>query len=134
MKFLINTTFESTDIIYYFESFFISTENRKVMKIFIKIKLASVLFVDLELSVHINDKNGDLVQIYYVKNNAKKQYNGTNVITIDVSRIECYDYAEASIIRGMKYITLNNMTLEFEESFSSIDFKSFKNAISNYIY
>ena len=32
MKFLINTTFESTDIIYYFESFFISTENRKVLK------------------------------------------------------------------------------------------------------
>ena len=133
LKFLINTNFESSDIIYYYESLYINTKNRRVLKIFINVKLTGVLFVDLELLVQTNNKNGYLVQIDYSKDNAKKQYDGTLIITIDVSRIECYNFIEATIIRGMKYITLNNMTLEFEESFPSIDYKSFKNAISNYI-
>ena len=41
---------------------------------------------------------------------------------------------EAFVSWGMKYITLNNLTLEYEESFLSIDYKSLKNAIYNYIY
>ena len=68
------------------------------------------------------------------KENMKKQYDGTYLIEIDVSKIECYDYVEATVIRGLKYINLNNLTLEFEESFLSIDYQSFKNAISNFIY
>jgi len=31
----------------------------------------------------------------------------------------------------LKYITLNNATLEYEESFLFIDYKSLKKAISN---
>ena len=131
MKFLISTTFESTDIIYNFENFYINTKNRKVLKIFINVKLTGVLFVILEFFVQTNNKNGYFIQIYYSKDNAKKQYDGTYIFKIYVSRIECYDFVEATIIR-VKYITLNNMTLENEESFLSIDYKSFKNAISNY--
>ena len=29
---------------------------------------------------------------------------------------------------------LNSLTVEFEESFYSIDYKSYKSAISNYVY
>ena len=36
-------------------------------------------------------------------------------------------------MNGIKYITLNNLTIEFEESFLYIDHKSYKNAISDYI-
>ena len=50
-----------------------------------------------------------------------------------MSKIECYNSVEVEIIRGMENITLNNLTLEYEESFQSIDYKSFKNAISKYI-
>ena len=134
MKFFINTNFESSDIIMNYNSFLMKIEKRKILKIFINIKLTRVLFVDVEFPVHTNNKNGDVIEIYYGKNNVKKQYDGTSIITIDVRRIECYDFVEATIIRGRKYITLNNMTLEFEESFQSIDYKSLKNAISSYIY
>ena len=134
MKFLTNTTFESTNIIYNFDSLLINIENRKVLKIFINAKITGVLFSNLELFVQTNNKNGNVVQIDYGKDNVKKQYDGTSIIAIDVSRIECYDFLEATIIKGMKYITLNNMTLEFEESFLTIDYKAFKNAISKYIY
>jgi len=35
---------------------------------------------------------------------------------------------------GGQYITMNNLTIEFEESFQSIDYKQYKNAILKYIY
>jgi hypothetical protein len=133
MKFFINTNFESNDIIMNYDSFLMNIEKRKVLKIFINVKLTGVLFEDVEFPIHTNNKNGDMIEIYYGKNNVKKQYDGTSIITIDVSRKECYDFVEATIISGMKYITLNNMTLEFEKSFMSIDYKSLKNAISNYV-
>jgi len=62
------------------------------------------------------------------------QYDGTYVLTVDISKIKCYDYLIVTKSYGYQYITLNNLTVEFEESFQSIDYKSYKTAISNYIY
>jgi len=73
-------------------------------------------------------------EIKFGKENSKKQYDGTHIFTIDVSKIKCYDLIEVVITRGFEYITFNNITLEYEESFLSIDYISLKNAISNYIY
>jgi hypothetical protein len=134
MNFFININFETNDEIFEYFSLIIYTKNRKVLKILINAKLTGVLFEDFELSIYTNDKNGEEILINYGKDNIKKQYDGTNIITIDVNRIECHDLVKATIEKGMKYITLNNMTLEFEESFQSIDYKSLKNAISSYIY
>jgi len=134
MEFFINTNFESNDIINYVYSLCIYTKNKKVLKIFINFELTGILFVDIGLHVYTDNKVGDVVEINYGKNNIKKQYDGTYIISIDVSKINCYDFIEATVIKGMNFITLHNLTLEYEESFLSIDYKSFKNAISNYIY
>jgi len=132
--YFINTTFESSDTIYDFESLMINFQNRKVLKIFINIKLTGVLFKDIGLYINTENNDGLFFNIDYGKDNIKKQYDGTSIISIDVSEIDCYDYIKATITWGTKYITLNNMTLEYEESFLSIDDKSLKNAISKYIY
>ena len=132
--FFFNTTFESIDISYNFNSLLINFENKKVLKIIINARLTGVLFVDLELIVQTLTEKYDVVQIDYGKDNVKKQYDGTYNFIIDVSKIECHHLVEAIVSRGMKYITLNNLTLEYEESFLSIDYKSLKNAISNYVY
>ena len=133
LDYFINTTFESTDVPFLIGDYQISFENKTVLKIFINVTLNGVLFVDLEFKVFTYDKNSYPVQIYFGKENSKKQYDGTQIFTIDASKIECYFSVEVIITRGMQYITLNNLTLEYKESFSSIDYKSFKNAISNYI-
>jgi len=133
-NFFINTNFESSDVIYYFNSFFIYTENKKVLKIFINVKLTGDLFEDIDFYIHTVNSDSYYVLIDYGKENVKKQYDGTHIISIDVSKMECYNFIEAAIAKGMKYITLNNMTLEYEKSFLFIDYKSLKNAISNYIY
>jgi hypothetical protein len=128
------TNFESTDYFVYINDLQIFFENKKVLKIIINARLNGILFVDFDLEVYTYNKNGDLNKIYFGKENSKKQYDGTYIFTIDTSKIECYHSVEVIVTRGPKYITLNNFTLEYEESFLSIDYKSFKNAISSYIY
>jgi len=56
------------------------------------------------------------------------------VFTIDVSNINCYNYIQVSRDPVLNKIKLNNLTVEFEESFQSIDYKSYKANISKYIY
>ena len=129
-----NTTFKTSDISFSYDSLIITFENKKVLKIIINARITGALFVDFDLSIYTNNRYGYDSKIKCGKENAKKQYDGTYLIEIDVSKRECYDYIEATVIWGIKYITLNNLTIEFEESYKSIDHKSFKNAISNFIY
>ena len=132
--YFINTKFESTDILVYINDLMLFFKNKKVIKIIINARITGVLFVDFDLNVYTNDKNHDFQKINFGKENSKKQYDGNFIFTIDTSKIECYNLVEVSVSRGWQYITLNNFTLEYEENFLSIDYKSFKKAISNYIY
>ena len=132
--FYFNTNFESTDTYYFYGEYFVDFINKKVLKIFINVRFTGVLFDDFGFTIFTYNKYGILREIDFGMENSKKQYDGTYIFTIDVSKLECYKSIEVTIIWGYKYITLNNLTLEYEESFLSIDYKSLKNAISKYIY
>ena len=130
----INTTFKTMENALSYESFLLTFGNKKISKIIIKAIITGALFVDFDLSIFTNDKYGYESTIKYGKENAKKQYDGTYIIEIDVSKRECFDYIQATVIWGKEYITLINLTVEFKESFQFIDYKSFKKAISKFIY
>ena len=131
--YFINTTFESTDYFIYSNYLEIFFENKRVLKIIINARITGVLFVDFDLEIQTYNENSGIKKINFGKENSKKQYDGTFIFTIDTSKIECYSLVEVAVTRGWQYVNLNNLTLEYEESFLSIDYKSFRNAISNYI-
>jgi len=106
---------------------------RKALKIILNARLTGTLFIDLEFTIYSYDASRNSFKIKYEKSNRKKQYDGTYIFTIDVSKIECYEYIMVSKSYGNRFITLNNLTVEFEDTFQSIDYKSYKAAISNYI-
>ena len=133
-EYYINKTFESTDYFVSASDLVILFGNKKVLKIIINASVTGILFVNFDLEVYTYNKNSTLSKIYFGKGNSKRQYDGTYIFTIDTSKIECYNSVEVVVTGGTRYITLNNFTLEYEESYLSIDYKSFKNAISNYIY
>ena len=133
-NFYIKTYFETCSIFNYDGFLYISIGSRKVKTIIINARLTGVLFVDTEFDVFTKTKNGKYIGIEFLKENGKKQYDGTSVFTIDARQLDCNEFIEITVSKGAKYITLNNLTLEFEKSFLSIDYKSYKNAISNYIY
>ena len=131
--FYIKTYFETCSIVNYDGYLYISIGSRKVKTIIINVRLTGVLFVDTLFDIITKSKDGKSFKIEFGKENGKKQYDGTSFFTIDARQLDCNEFIEAIVSKGAKYITLNNLTLEFEKSFLSIDYKSYKNAISNYI-
>ena len=132
--FYIKTHFETVTTSFFEGSLEIKIGTRKAVKIIFNVRLTGILFIDFDISIYSYDSLGTLVDINFEKSDGKKQYDGTYVFTIDISKIKCYDYIIVTKDYGYKFITLNNLTVEFEESFQSIDYKSYKAAISNYVY
>jgi endoglucanase len=132
--YFINTNFQSTNTYTFHGDYQVNFENRKVLKVIIYARLNGVLFADIEFSIWTFNEYGYMNPINFGKLNSKKLYDGTHVFTIDVSKIKCYEVIELVITKGIQNITLYNLTLEYEENFLSIDYKSLKNDISNYIY
>ena len=132
--FYIKTHFETVTIPYLEGTIQLKVGNRKALTILLNVRLTGILFIDLDFTIYTYDSLGRYYEINFEKSDGKKQYDGTYIFTIDVSKIKCYDYIVVTKSMGMQYITLNNLTVEFEESFQSIDYKSYKAAISNYVY
>ena len=59
----------------------------------------------------------------------KKQYDGTTIFTIDVSNNDLKDIIQVEIFWGHEFISINNLTVEFEENFLYFDYKSYKSKV-----
>ena len=134
VDFYFKTHFETVSMAYLQGTIELKIGSRKALKIIINVRLTGTLFIDVSFNIFSYDAIGRSFEIKFEKSNGKKQYDGTYVFSIDVSKIKCYNYIQVTKSLGGNYITLNNLTVEFEESFQSIDYKSYKSAISNYIY
>jgi len=134
IDFYIQTHSETLTMTYLQRSIEIKIGARKALKIIINARITGTLFIDANFRIYSYDSLGNSFQIKFGKSDGKKQYDGTHIFSIDVSNIKCYNYIQVSIDEILNHITLNNLTVEFEESFQSIDYKSYKSSISKYIY
>ena len=132
--FYIKTHLETVNNIYSDGNIQLKIGKRKALKIILNVRLTGTLFMDLDFSIYSYNAFGRTFQIKFEKSNGKKQYDGNSIFIIDVNKIKCYDYILVTISYGEKYIILNSLSVEFEESFQSMDVKSYKSAISNYVY
>ena len=132
--FFIKTHFETVTMTYIKGGIELKIANRKALKIILNVRINGTLFINANFNINSYDSNGNSFQIKFEKSNGKKQYDGTHIFTIDISKIKCYNYIIVSIDPKLNQIKLNNLTVEFEESFQSIDYKAFKASISKYIY
>ena len=132
--FYTKTHFETINNDYKLETLQLKIGDKKALKIIINTRLTGTLFIDLEFSINSYDAFGNSFKIIFEKSNGKKQYDGTTLFTIDVSKIECHQNIIVEISFGRRYIIINSLTVEFEENFQSLDYKLYKDAISNYIY
>ena len=112
-----------------YNTLFLNLEKRKALKVLLNIKIKGYLGIDGSLFCMCGDSKNEWSEILIEKEDGKKQYDGTTLFNIDVSRFDCYNYIEVKIFFGEEYITLNNLTVEFEENFISLDYKSYKSAV-----
>ena len=132
--FYIQTHFETVTMTYIQGGIELKIANRKALKIILNVRITGTLFINANFTIYSYDSNGKHFQIKFGKSDGKKQYDGTHIFSIDVSKINCYNYIQVSRDPVLNKIKLNNLTVEFEDSFQSIDYKAYKDSISNYIY
>ena len=118
----------------YFGLLYIKMGKKKVTKICVNVRLSGKLGIDVELVVISFNENDPYIKLPIKKENAKKQYDGTTIIEIDVSKEDNIDFLYIMIEFGDEYVSFNNATVEFEEYFSYFDTKSYKNDVLNDIY
>ena len=83
---------------------------------------------DYDFSISSFDKNGDFFDIIFDFENRKRQYDGTMTYTINISKEDCNE--GISIINWTEDILFfNNVTVKYNESFLSFDYKSYQEEI-----
>ena len=114
---------------YIFRNFHINIGSKKPLKVILNIRLIGIFYLHAFLGFISSDKNGDLFDINILKKNIKKEYDGTTTFIIDVSNKDCHEFIETFTYWGSEYITYNNITIEYEESFISFDYKLYKSEV-----
>ena len=111
-----------------YDYFILELGKKKVSKIFINAKIFCKLHIDCEFIINTYDKNGEILNIL-IKDNGKRQYDGTIIFTIDAHYIDCNQYIEAYKYLENGKIIINNMSIEFEENFKIFDYIRYKSAV-----
>ena len=104
--------------------------NRKPLKIILNAKLKGKLFQDISFNFRCYDNSTRYIDIDFGKKNLKREYDGTSTFTIDISEKGCTELIEVNKIFGKnENIIFNNLTVEFNDTFLSFDYKSYKTAL-----
>ena len=108
--------------------------NRKPLKIVLNVKLIGKLFKDIAFSISCYDSSDVLRNIPFDKKNLKKEYDGTSTFTVDISNDNCFYYISVDKYYGKnENIIFNNLTVEFNDSFITFDYESYKIDLENYV-
>ena len=119
---------------YNFKSFDILVMNRHpinmIINAFIKGKIKETISKVYLYCYSIND---DYYSIKFGMKDIKKQYDGTSIINIDLRDYDCSYIIYLLTFSNNEYITFNNITVEFKETFKFFNYTSFKSAFLNNI-
>ena len=86
----IETTYETSEL----GDYIILLSKRKPLKLILNLSYKGELFIDYDFSISSLNKDYDFFDIMFGKENGKKQYDGTIIYTIDLSKEDCNVYIE----------------------------------------
>ena len=118
------TTYETSDL----GDYIIHLSKRKPLKLILNLSYKGELFVDYDFSISSLNKDYDFFDIMFGKENGKKQYDGTIIYTIDLSKEDCNVYIEIIKWDGDEMF-FNNVTIEYNETSNYFDYKSYRHEV-----
>ena len=117
----------------YLDFFYTNIGNKTLLKVYINAKLNGTLGIDFDIIITFVDKNYQWVDLFVLKKEGKKQYDGTTLFIIDVSKEgisnEVYVFSTVEEDTINHYLFINKITFEFKEYFQYFDYNSYKNSI-----
>ena len=104
--------------------YFIDFGTKKPLKIILNINYIGKFYYDYYFEVYCIDIRLWISQIYFDEKNGKKQYDGTITYSIDISEKDCHEFIEFYYYYGE--IFFKNITIVYQEYFSSFDYNDYK--------
>jgi hypothetical protein len=113
--------------------FEINIDSKKVVKIIVNMTIFT--HVEGEVFSIFTYLSGDSFYIYFdfEEKDGKKQYDGTTIFTFDASEYDICYFVQAMTWYEENYMIINNLTIQYEETFLYFDYLSYKSDILNEI-
>jgi hypothetical protein len=113
--------------------FEINIDSKKVVKIIVNMTIFT--HVEGEVFSIFTYLSGDSFYIYFdfEEKDGKKQYDGTTIFTFDASEYDICYFVQAMTWYEENYMIINNLTVQYEETFLYFDYLSYKSDILNEI-
>ena len=108
----------------------INIENKKVNKVIFNAKINDTQISEVGFGIGSKDSSGTWSGDPILGEKGLKQFDGTYTYSIDVSDKDFNDYVQVQGWWGNENIMINYITLEFDESENTIDYKAYKEAVS----
>ena len=83
------------------------------------------------MTVYSCDKDFNIKEFHLREKEGIRQYDGTSIFTIDASEQNLYYYAQVAEWFGEDYIIINNLTVQYSETYLCFDHISYKLDILN---
>jgi hypothetical protein len=122
-----------TENISFFGYFNINIGFQKIRKIIINVKFYVHIEEEFVLTVYSSDKDFSYIYFDFEEKDGKRQYDGTSIFTIDTSELDLSYFVQAKAWYEDYYMIINNITVQYEESFLYFDHNSYKLDILNEI-
>ena len=107
--------------------------HKKIVKIFVNLRIKIHIGEnDFFASVFSISKIADQysVEMFHLyEKDGKRHYDGTSIFTIDAPEGGLHLYAQLNMWYGERYVIANNITAQYEESYSCFDHSSYKSDI-----
>ena len=112
--------------------FSLYTGSKRIVKIFINIRLKQHVegFI---FGVYSSQKDYQLAYFSIFEKDGKRQYDGTSIYEIDASQLELYYTVQVMRFYEDDYMIINNLTVQYEETYLQFDHVSYKSDILNEI-
>ena len=111
----------------------IYTGSKRIVKIFINARFNQHISSDNVLGVYSADKVYHYTYFSLLEKDGKRQYDGTTIFEIDSSQLELYYFVQVMKYFEEEYIIINNITVQYEETYLCFDHSSYKSDILNEI-
>ena len=83
--------------------------------------------------VYSTDKDYHYTYFSIFEKDGKRQYDGTSIYEIDASQLELYYFVQVMKFYEDEYMIINNLTVQYEETYLQFDHISYKSDILNEI-
>jgi len=106
---------------------------KRIVKIFINVRFKKHIEDYMAIAVFCSDKDYNNQDFIFGEKDGIRQYDGTSIFAIDASELELYYYVQVIEFYGEDYIIINNVTIQYEETYLCFDHISYKSDVLNEI-